>query len=250
LTVDDDPLVYEELSAYLLDHGYDVFRAQDAAECLETLKKQKDKIKVILMDLQLPDKDGLALITQIRELTNCPLLLVSKRDETATKVIGLELGADDYIEKPFDKQELLARIKASLRRHYEVPETTGHDDKNNKEHDTLSGAMPPHEFFKFGKWLLDTQKFMLVHEDGHEVELTRGEFDLLKLFVKAPGRVLSREQLFEFAKDDDYESYDRAIDIQVSRLRKKLGDDPKTPNLIKTMHGAGYMFNSEVTKSA
>ncbi len=238
LAVDNDPAVQEGVRRNLEKQGYRVVQAAGTDACLRMLESD-EHIDLILMDLELPGEDGMPLISRIRNLTNVPILVVSGKKETTAKVVGLELGADDYIEKPFDRTELLARIKAALRRHKEIPETLS----------PLQDApvtIPRRKRYVFNDWRLDPAKFELYAPDGTPVALTVGEFTLLHVFVQAPQQVLSREKLFELTRGEDYESYDRAVDTQIARLRKKLKDDAEQPKMIKTVRGVGYMFGADV----
>lgn len=250
LALDPDPAVRDELGDFLAGKGCVMHHADSGRECLDFLKANEDRVDAILMDISVPDIDGLALISQIRDLTFAPIILMSEKAENSTKVVALDLGADDYIEKPFDPLEVFARMKAVIRRyegaspvidsqrftgaHAAKPNDAGAEDKSARL------------VYKFEGRVLDPEAMTLKDEDGTLVELTSHEIELLTVLVEAHGRVLTRENLFEKVKHEDYESFDRAIDVQISRLRKKLGDDPKSAKLIQTVHGAGYKFGSDV----
>jgi two-component system, OmpR family, response regulator len=179
----------------------------------------------------LPGKSGLELCQEIRQRSRIPIIMLTAVTDTGDRIVGLEMGADDYVSKPFDPRELLARIRAVLRRH------TGASAEPK--------TMAP---FHFSGWMLDVERRRLLDSQGVRVELTRSEFNLLAALVEASGRVLSREQLIEKCGGDASQSFDRSIDILVSRLRKKLDDDPKSPSMIETVRGGGYQFVAEIAK--
>lgn len=229
LTVDDDANLQTVLSHYLESEGYGVVCAINGDEMKDKLKTAKPN--VVLLDLVLPDADGFSLLGHIRTESGCPVIVVSGKSDTTEKVVCLEMGADDYMTKPFEMRELSARIKAVLRRASE--RQSANQDRKQEAND---------KNVRFGPWLMDRAKFQLFDETGAPAELTTGEFKLLDTLIRAEGRVLSRDFLFDVTRETDYDSYDRAVDIQIGRLRKKLRDDPKTPLYIKTVRGAGYMF--------
>ena len=236
LTVDDDADLQVVMRMYLEAEGYQILSAQSGAELLNKLETTDPDI--ILLDLILPDNDGLSLLTQIRSKSSAAVIVVSGKDETADRIVGLEMGADDYLTKPFEMRELSARIKAVLRR-----TTTAETPANDKTAQSMSKAGR----MLFGGWVLDRRQYQLFDAEGKPADLTSGEFRLLEALVMAPNRVLSREQLFELTRGGtDFDSYDRAIDIQIARIRKKLQDDPKSSELIKTVRGVGYMFTGDV----
>lgn len=230
LSVDDDENLQTVVTHYLEAEGYGVSTARCGDSLKETLEQEEPHI--ILLDLVLPDTDGLSLLAHIRSrLQKTPVIVVSGKSDTTEKIVCLEMGADDYLTKPFEMRELSARIKAVLRR--------GGDNNN---------AAPAEESEEdrvaFGPWILDRSRLQLFDQSEAPADLTTGEFRLLDVLVRAAGRVMSREKLFEMTRENDYDTYDRAVDIQIGRLRKKLGDDPKAPLYIKTVRGAGYMFTA------
>ncbi len=228
LSVDDDEGLQVVLKQYLEDEGYTVVTANDGAQLTDRLETAN--ANVILLDLVLPDTDGLALISQIRAKTQIPIVVVSGKSDTTEKVVCLEMGADDYMTKPFEMRELSARIKVALRRaNTAANENTGPARTENKE-----------TKIKFGDFTLDRNQFQLFNGRGEALGITTGEFQLLEALVLAPNRALSREQLFDLTRESEYDSFDRAIDIQIGRIRKKLGEDGV--NIIKTVRGIGYMF--------
>lgn len=237
LTVDDDANLQEVLKTYLEEDGYKVIGAGSGAQ-LDTIDTNFD---VVLLDLMLPDSEGLSLIHKIRAKSKAPIIIVSGKSDTTEKIVGLEMGADDYITKPFEMRELSARIKAVLRRARDIAPITAASAANGAEGKNMKVT--------FGSgWCLDRAQYQLFDPKGKSADLTTGEFQLLEALVTSAGRVLSREHLFELTRGGNYDVYDRAIDIQIARVRKKLGDDPKSADMIKTIRGVGYMFTNEIDK--
>lgn len=234
LAIDDDPKILKVLSQYLEEDGYKVFTALNGKEALELLEKKQ--VSVVLLDLVLPDTDGLSLMRQIQSKKDVPIIVVSGKGDATDKVVGLELGADDYICKPFHLREVVARIKSVLRR--------------SEVGDKVSAAGNDNLLIEFEGWTMDTGKFELRSPDDEAIGLTTSEFQLLQTLVEANNRVMSRERLFEITRNDNYDSFDRAIDIQIGRLRKKLNDDPRSPRFIKTIRGVGYMFVGNIKKTS
>lgn len=231
LVVDDDPDVRELLKDYLSDHGYEVLEADsgDAARsCLA------DRLPaVVLLDIGLPGEDGLSLARYLRERFDIGIIMVSGAGETVDRIVGLEVGADDYIAKPFDPRELQARLKSVLRRYQRTATLT---DGAGQESSAARRRVA------FGRCLLDLDSHQLFAADGEEIPLTSMEFDLLKVFVERPNRPLSRDQLLTLTQNRDWDPYDRSIDIRIARLRRKLEGDSDKPQTIKTVRGVGYMF--------
>jgi DNA-binding response OmpR family regulator len=240
LIVDDDPDLQKVVQKYLREDGYIVYPALTGQESLDILKGKR--VDLILLDMLLPDTDGLALMTQYRNSSKVPIIVVSGKSDAADRVVGLEMGADDYLTKPFHMRELSARIKSVLRRSVDVIPANENKDRTGSK--KLSGMI------YFGDWKMDCDKYEVSSTGGEPAPLTSGEFKLLRALVETPGRVLSREQLFEITRGADYDTYDRAVDIQIGRLRKKLGDDPNQPALIKTVRGVGYIFIGDVRAQA
>ena len=197
-------------------------------------------VDVVLLDLGLPGEDGLDLARYLRERWNGPIIIVSGRGETIDRVVGLEVGADDYVTKPFDLRELLARVKSVMRR---VGPGHGPVAAQGAE-SALAGPVR----YAFDGWTLDTGARRLLAADGAEVQLTRGEFDLLVALVERPQRVVSRDQLMEIIYNRDAGPFDRTIDVQIGRLRKKIEEDLAQPRIIKAVRGLGYQFAVEVTR--
>lgn len=234
LTVDDDAGLQTVLRHYLEQEGYQYLSALNGRELLQNLENTHPDI--ILLDLILPHEDGLTLLSMIRSKSKAAVIVISGKNESVDRIIGLELGADDYLAKPFELRELSARIKAVLRR-------TAGDGKPVK--DTAEMPFAKANRISFNGWVLDRRQYQLYDADGKTAELTSGEFKLLEALVTAPNRVLSREQLFELTRPGDFDSFDRAIDIQIGRIRRKIGDDPRSPVLLKTIRGVGYLFAGE-----
>lgn len=229
LLIEDDPCIRGITKHDLENDGYEVLEIPDAASLNQILNPDL-KVDTVLLDINLPDGNGLDLIAKIRKCTNAPIIIVSGRDGTTDRVIGLEMGADDYISKPIEVREFMARIKAHVRRFKDLPHT--------------QPKISPR--LKFGKWVLDRSKYQIFDEEGQEGALTTKEFILLEALLSAAGRTLTREQLFMLVRNQSSESYDRAVDVQITRIRHKIGDDARAPQLIKTVRGIGYMFEGKV----
>lgn len=233
LSVDDDEGLQVVVTHYLEGEGYKTLSATTGKEVMGVLKDNTPNL--ILLDLVLPDTDGISLLAQLRALKKIPVIVVSGKSDTTEKIVCLEMGADDYMTKPFEMRELSARIKAVLRRA---------DNTNEKPAD--SSVDEAGGVLRFGEWTLDKGRYQLFDANGNSADLTTGEYKLLEALADAPNKVLSRERLFELTRENDYDSFDRAVDIQIGRIRKKINDDPKDPKYIKTVRGAGYMFCGEV----
>jgi two-component system phosphate regulon response regulator OmpR len=221
LVVDDDPELRKLLSDYLTDVGFEVDLAGDGEQMRRAIARGMPD--VIVMDLMLPGTDGLALTREVRSTSTVPILMLSARGEEIDRVVGLEVGADDYLAKPFSPRELLARLRALLRR-------------------AQAPAAQPSEGIVFGSYRLDPTARRLV-KNGAEVELSSAEFDLLKVFAERPGRVLSRDVLLDLLRGYEREPFDRTVDIRVGRLRRKIEPDHANPVFIRTVRGEGYLFN-------
>jgi two-component system phosphate regulon response regulator OmpR len=224
--VDDEPDVRETFGEYLAGRGYDVSLAESGAEMRACLDEKAADL--VLLDLNLPGEDGLSLARFLREETDAAFIMVTAADDTVDRVIGLELGADDYVGKPVDLRELAARVKTVLRRRVrsDVARPDGGDVQK----------------VAFGSFVLDLDGHELRDREGAIVELTTMEFDLLTAFVEHPNRVLTRDQLLDMAHHRRWDPYDRSIDIRIARLRRKIERDPQKPEIIKTVRGAGYIF--------
>lgn len=233
LVVDDHRDIRDLLSRYLSKHGYRV----SVADGGEAMKKvlARSAIDLVVLDLMMPGEDGLALCRDLRAKTDLPVIMLTAMAEETDRVIGLEMGADDYLTKPFNPRELLARIKAVLRRTNSLPVARGQ----------LTS-----ERLRFDRWVLDTGQRELIDEDGIVLPLSTAEFLLLSAFVQHPKMVLSRDQLLDLTRGREASAFDRSIDNQVSRLRRKIEVNPKNPELIKTVWGGGYSFTPEVEKAS
>jgi DNA-binding response OmpR family regulator len=228
LVVDDDPAIRDLVREYLVEHEFRVTVAGTGAE-MEVVLGQ-NVVDLLILDLKLPDQDGLAIARRLRETLDLPIIILTGRKDEVDRVMGLELGADDYVTKPFSQRELLARIKAVLRRS-EARAASRRDEKIRA--------------YRFGGWELNTGTRRLSSPDGRNVDLTNSEYALLVAFLRAPQRVLSRDQLLESSRLHD-DIYDRSIDVQILRLRRKIEESANEPKLIKTERGAGYFLDSIV----
>ncbi|NEX83336.1 response regulator [Aeromonas rivipollensis] len=231
LVVDDHSEIRDLLKRFLEQHGMRVSCARDGKEMKRLLDERE--FDLLVLDLMMPGEDGLTLCRELRVKSRLPIIMLTAMGEETDRIIGLEMGADDYLAKPFNPRELLARIKAVMRRtqveSQPVPEALTRD-------------------LRFDRWLLDINRRELVDEEGVGMSLSTAEFDLLKVFLERPQRVLSRDQLLDLARGREAVAFDRAIDTLVSRLRRKLERDPKNPELIKTIWGGGYLFATDVTQ--
>lgn len=237
LVVDDHQEIRELLSTYLAQHDFKVTAAENGSQMRDLL--ESGGIDLIVLDLMMPGEDGLSLCRHVQEIGGPPVIMLTAMSEDADCVVGLEIGADDYVTKPFVPRVLLARIKAVLRRQIAAAE-------NDKE--SLRGSAMGQQW-SFQQWTLDSNQRQLTHRDGVLVPLSTAEFKLLEVFIHNPQKVLSRDQLLTLTKGREADPFDRSIDNQVSRLRKKVEDDPHNPVLIKTVWGGGYMFAAAVAVS-
>ena len=223
LVVDDDAAVRQLVSEYLGQHDFRVSHAVGGAQLMGAFRAQV--VDLVLLDLHLPGEDGMQLLRQLRAESQLPVIILTGRAEEADRVMGLELGADDYLTKPFSPRELLARIRTVLRRTHAGQETHG---------------APVCRAYRIPGWELNLRTRRLRGSDGREVALSNGEFNLLAALLSSANRVVTREQLIEMSRRYDNEVYDRAIDVQILRLRRKIEADPAQPRIIVTERGAGY----------
>ena len=230
LLVDDDGEIRRLVTKFLRESGFRVTPVRDGREMRETLKSTS--VDLIVLDLMLPGVSGLELCRELRAESAIPIVMLTARGDDLDRVLGLEFGADDYISKPFNTRELAARIRAVLRRTTAQGET----------------RLDPSWRFAFDGWTLDTRRRELTNNHGVVVDLSTGEYDLLLSFVEAPQRVLSRDHLLDAARNRVSSVFDRSINVQVSRLRRKLGGDG-LPEMIKTVRGLGYLFTPKVNKA-
>lgn len=229
LMVDDDAQIRQLLSDYLSGFGMSVVAVADGKAMAEALKKSS--FDLVILDLMLPGEDGLSLCRSLRAESDIPILMLTARGEAMDRVVGLELGADDYIVKPFEPRELVARIQTILRR-------ARGNRENHKEQNEV----------QFMGWRLNYVMRHLVSPEELVIPLSNAEFRLLTVFIEHPNRILTREFLLDSARGRDMDVFDRSIDILVSRVRQKLNDDSRTPTLIKTVRGEGYLFDAKVTR--
>ncbi|HKW54122.1 MAG TPA: response regulator [Stellaceae bacterium] len=233
LVVDDQKEICEVVQQYLSSEGYRVSVANDGGGMRRVMDGAE--VDLVILDLMLPGEDGLTLARQLREESTVGIIILTGRGETVDRIIGLEMGADDYLPKPFHLRELLARVKSVLRR-----------ASSRAQREKPSGARAR---ARFAGWHLDLSTRELVSPDGGEVRLTTGEFDLLAAFVNNANQVLSRDRLLDLARNREAGPFDRTIDVQVGRLRRKLEPDPQKPTMIKTVRGTGYIFTPTVEVS-
>jgi DNA-binding response OmpR family regulator len=231
LAVDDDPAIRELLVDYLTEHGLRVTAAESGAEMQRVLQSQL--VDLVLLDLRLGREDGMQLARTLREASQVPVIIVTGRMDEADRVMGLELAADDYINKPFSSRELLARIRAVLRRYQLMREAAPAREAERRG-------------YRFDGWELNLRSRRLTAPDGGRVDLSNGEFNLLQALCSAPQRVLSRDQLLDLSRLHGAEVYDRSIDVQILRLRRKIERNPAEPAYICTERGAGYVFSVAV----
>ena len=232
LVVDDHRDIRDLLAKYLAQHEMRVTVADGGAAMKKALKTSA--VDLVVLDIMMPGEDGLSLCRHLRATTALPVILLTARAEDTDRVVGLEIGADDYVTKPFNPRELVARIKAVLRRARSLP----------PEREPLDARQ-----IRFDRWILDVNRRELLDEEGVATPLSTADYKLLSAFLNHPRRTLSREQLLDLTSGRAAQVFDRSIDNQVSRLRKKLEADPKKPALIKTVWGGGYVLAAEVERS-
>ncbi|ODC04428.1 DNA-binding response regulator [Terasakiispira papahanaumokuakeensis] len=234
MVVDDDRELRDLVGRYLREHGFRVSLAasgQDLRQQLPTLQ-----LDLVVLDIMMPGEDGLSVCRYLREHTALPVIMLTAMGEDTDRIVGLEMGADDYLSKPFNPRELLARIRAVLRRVKALPPQSDHTSEDDDYH--------------FEGWTLNTRQRTLLDPSGVEVALSTGEYRLLLVFLQHPRHVLSRDQLLELTQGRDAQPFDRSIDNQVSRLRRKIEVDPRNPQLIGTVWGGGYQWQGTVERSS
>jgi|TARA_R100001244_G_scaffold44182_1_gene39720 two-component system OmpR family response regulator len=229
LLVDDEASLREPLADYLIRQGYKVQQAGDASIARSLLNAYD--FDIILLDIMMPGEDGLSLCRFVTDKTDTPVIFISARTEETERIIGLELGADDYITKPFSPRELVARIKVVLRR----------AEKGGAKQVGSSGGA-----YMFSGWTLKCDKRSLIDAEGVNISLSTGEYQMLLALVSRAGKVLNRDQLLDITQGREAHAFDRAVDNQISRLRRKIEADPKNPEIIKTVWGGGYVLAGEV----
>ncbi|MGE0232231.1 MAG: response regulator [Flavobacteriaceae bacterium] len=231
LVVDDHRDIRDLVGRYLAKYGMRVTTADGGAEMRKVMKSAA--IDLVVLDIMMPGEDGLSLTRFVRETSRVPVILLTAMGEETDRIVGIEMGADDYLVKPFNPRELMARIKAVLRRTHELP----------------PGAEPDTGRLTFAGWTFDPARRELTDADGVNVALSSGEFQLLSVFLARPGMVLTRDQLLDLTRGRQAVPFDRAIDNQVSRLRRKIEANPKEPEIIRTVWGGGYVFAAKVDKT-
>jgi len=229
--IEDEPDLAHAISRSLEEFGFEMTCFSNGKSALDAIASLKPDL--CLVDLHLPDMDGLSIIKQLEDMPTIGSMIITGRGDISDRVLGLEFGADDYLVKPFEPRELVARVKSILRR---IDKMKG-----------MSKAHQAAQVAHFADWQFDSSLFRLTSLDGKEETLSSAEAQMLLTFLHSPNRILSREQLLESKDDGDLQPYDRSIDLRVSRLRKKIESDPKEPKILKTVYGAGYLFATEVS---
>lgn len=227
LVVDSDPEIREMLARFLSGHGLSVVQTRSGEEFLHVL--ERDLCDIVVLDIMLPGEDGISLCRKVRAASTIPIILLSAASEETDRIVGLEVGADDYLAKPFNPRELLARIRAILRRMALAADPASHPS-----------------CYRFEGWTMDMRRRTLSDPVGTWIELTSHEFDLLAVFVQRPQTVLSRDQLLDLAHGRFSSQVDRSIDVQISRLRRKIEANAQSPRIIRTMRNEGYIFAVDV----
>jgi two-component system, OmpR family, response regulator len=228
LIVEDDREIREMVAEYLGAQGYEVHQAESGGDMRGTIEQHLPD--VVLLDVRLPGEDGLTLARYLRERYDVGIIMVTGATDVVDRVVGLEVGADDYVTKPFDPRELLARVKSVMRR------------LGVRAEATQPSVRPGGERVPVGRCFLDVAAHRLLDVQGQEVPLTSMEYDLLKMFTEHPNKVLTRDQILTFTRNREWEPFDRSIDIRIARLRRKIESNPEEPRAIRTVRGAGYMF--------
>jgi DNA-binding response OmpR family regulator len=234
LVVDDDPRIRQMLSRYFGQEGYQVSVAADGAAMYAQLSARP--VDLILLDVVMPGQDGLTIAREIRAKSDVGIIMLTGKDEVLDRVVGLEVGADDYIAKPFHLREVLARVKSVVRRRKPKPVPAVGSENSGED------------IIRFEGWLLDIARRRLVSPNAQDIALTSGEFDLLAALAKNSGRVLSRETLMEHTRGRGLKAFDRTIDAQIARLRKKIERNPKSPSIVKSVRAVGYVFAAKVDR--
>jgi two-component system OmpR family response regulator len=234
LIVDDDVEIRSLLAEYLDGHGYETMTAQNGEAMWQVLRSSRADL--IVLDINMPGEDGLTLCRNLRTHSSMPVIMLTARGEPVDRILGLEMGADDYLAKPFEPRELLARIRSVLRR--------------SKGNPSLPSRNNAKQMLHFAGWTLDVNAGHLIGKEGVVIVLSFAELRLLKVFLDHPNHILTRDQLLNFTQGRDADAFDRSIDVQVSRLRQKLNDDARSPQIIKTVRSGGYILVAPVTEES
>lgn len=234
--VDDDPDIRAILQRSLAADGFEVTALESGVGIEDVLSTRN--VDLVLLDIGLPDLDGLSVMQRIRKQSNVGIIIVSGRGDLADRVVGLEVGADDYVTKPFEPREIMARVRSVLRR-----------GRNDAPVAVSATPVSDHHIHQFNEWSLDVTAQSLSDADGNPIVLTSGEFKLLEALVTRANRVLTRDQLMDICHGNNAPAFDRSIDVCIGRLRKKLNDNSKNPSLIRTVRNGGYIFVARVTKA-
>jgi len=246
LLVDDDHAILRMLSKYLCKEGFDVQCALNGQEAFQHI--EEDCPDVILLDINLPDEDGLSIAQKIRRLDgDVGIMMVTGKKDVIDRVVGLEVGADDYLSKPFHLREVLARIRSILRRKKPIKKKNVKETMETPDNIHLETAV---KCLRFSGWTVDLNARNLTAPDGNSITLTSGDFRLLEVFLKNPGRVLSRDQILDFVAARQWQPFDRSVDSRVRRLRRKIEKNSNAPQFIKTVRGEGYLFSATVSLGA
>lgn len=249
LIVDDDQEIRELLEQYLQKNQYQTTTLPDGLKLEETIAR--NQIDLVILDVMMPGEDGYSLCRKLRSQSNIPIIMLTACGEDVDRIVGLEMGADDYLPKPFNPRELLARMKAVFRR-LDVANSTvsntpvGNATMNNTTVNNSIVETLPIGRYSFQGWKLESKNRQLIDPQGVVAPLSNADYRLLKVFLDHPNRILNRDQLLDYTQGREADPFDRAIDVQVSRLRQRLHDNAKKPSLIKTIRGEGYLFATEV----
>jgi len=241
LVVDDEAEVRDLLQEYLTKQEFQISTAESVAAARLLFEERMSDIDLVILDLRMPGEDGLVLARELRTRCNVAIIMLTASGETIDRVVGLEIGADDYMAKPFDPRELLARVRSVLRR----TRLAAQSSASNPEPDAATDSKPETPAIRgvrFGRCVLDLDARRLFAPDGTEVPITAMQFDLMEAFINHPNRVLSRDRLLELAHKRGDDPFDRSIDIRIARLRRKIEEHPERPQTIKTVHGVGYIY--------
>lgn len=241
LVIDHEPDVWEDIANNLESNGAEVILTESSAEGLRLLND--GGVNIVIIDTGTPNSDHLEVIKQVKQRCALPVIIVSNSGDSMEAVINLEVGADDFISRPFEMRELVARIKANLRLVEQAQEDVLQSTPPKAQHGT-----DDHNLIAFGDWRLDRDAMKVFDKNNNALDLTTGEYRLLEALVLSAGVVLTREKLFEMTRDEEFDGFDRAVDVQIARIRKKMDDNADAPHYIKTVRGVGYIMDTETRK--